>query len=618
MKTPVAQIANTVIPMVINTPKTPLSTEETEAGHPDFGAFLAMLPNTEKEDPSGTIDRDQLLQNDAPLPKEKSQTTASHTIEQRETASNARSSGTPEKRHQLDSFSEERSVSSRIEGELGSASSPANTTNVTEGNPRSIALERLPTNANLASALTATQFQMQTADDKVKQAEAMTLPVTRETKKNSPDQSDPKFLRNGWNEDQTGGILDENGSGTARKKGLYGSGAAISTEPDARLPPARTSSSRDSVSTNTSTALNKSTQSTSDVFTQTGMEPAKLADQVRGPRQSDSISKPKPVHADPLNGNAQSENDATESFRKPKSAKMLDSILIPTGSNAGAPTMATTAPPYRRDSPLSLGQAFDHVDSQVEAGGQKPKVLLPEKQSSRRAGLPTIHTSLTDQDNRSGDIHLTTGKSHQTTTRSQTEETPASGIIRKLLPAKHAGKIEDGVGIKPSLMASLESPDLSSWDSVRISNIPQSALQPLRSELPPHVARQMIEVMVQAVHRPVEIALSPQELGRVRMSIITDDGAITVNIIAERADTIDLMRRHIDQLGQTFRNMGYEQINFAFGHGASRGDEGEKQPHDGQTGTLPDGDERTVQETNAETAVIQLDSLSESGVDIRL
>jgi flagellar hook-length control protein FliK len=124
--------------------------------------------------------------------------------------------------------------------------------------------------------------------------------------------------------------------------------------------------------------------------------------------------------------------------------------------------------------------------------------------------------------------------------------------------------------------------------------------------------------MAGAAHRPTEIALSPQELGRVRMSVIAEDGAITVNILTERPETLDLMRRHIDQLGQTFRAMGYDSINFAFGQGSSAADQnrGDQQHSDQQTSDT--GSDELAEAAPRETTLINLDTASLRGVDIRL
>lgn len=79
------------------------------------------------------------------------------------------------------------------------------------------------------------------------------------------------------------------------------------------------------------------------------------------------------------------------------------------------------------------------------------------------------------------------------------------------------------------------------------------------------IARHLVEV---ASHNPegqLDLVLSPEELGRVRMQLSPSDGAITVAIHAERPETNDLIRRHIDELAKEFQALGYVDIGFSFG-----------------------------------------------------
>jgi flagellar hook-length control protein FliK len=95
------------------------------------------------------------------------------------------------------------------------------------------------------------------------------------------------------------------------------------------------------------------------------------------------------------------------------------------------------------------------------------------------------------------------------------------------------------------------------------------------------VGRQMAEALQKLPDRPVELALSPEELGRVKLSISAAENAITVNVLAERPETLDLMRRHIEQLAKEFETLGYQDIKFAFA-------EGQNDPHHaGQNHTGP-------------------------------
>lgn len=55
---------------------------------------------------------------------------------------------------------------------------------------------------------------------------------------------------------------------------------------------------------------------------------------------------------------------------------------------------------------------------------------------------------------------------------------------------------------------------------------------------------------------PLELALDPPELGRVRMQISEVAGVMTLMIQAERPETADLMRRHLELLAQEFAEAG--------------------------------------------------------------
>lgn len=79
------------------------------------------------------------------------------------------------------------------------------------------------------------------------------------------------------------------------------------------------------------------------------------------------------------------------------------------------------------------------------------------------------------------------------------------------------------------------------------------------------IARQLTSALPGATDGPVEISLNPEELGKVRLAMRTQDDAITVSVQAERPETLDLMRRNIDSLAREFREMGYAQISFDFG-----------------------------------------------------
>ena len=78
------------------------------------------------------------------------------------------------------------------------------------------------------------------------------------------------------------------------------------------------------------------------------------------------------------------------------------------------------------------------------------------------------------------------------------------------------------------------------------------------------VVQQMHMAMPAAPDGAVEVRLNPEELGRVQMSISVQDSGVAVSISVDRPETMDLLRRHIDQLAQEFRDLGYRQTSFSF------------------------------------------------------
>lgn len=86
----------------------------------------------------------------------------------------------------------------------------------------------------------------------------------------------------------------------------------------------------------------------------------------------------------------------------------------------------------------------------------------------------------------------------------------------------------------------------------------------------------------------VELRLSPEELGSVRMQFIQGESGLTVHINAERPETLDLIRRHIDQLAKDLAESGFDSAGFSFG------DENAKGQHKAGSASLDDMPEESV------------------------
>jgi hypothetical protein len=137
-----------------------------------------------------------------------------------------------------------------------------------------------------------------------------------------------------------------------------------------------------------------------------------------------------------------------------------------------------------------------------------------------------------------------------------------------------------------------------------------------RIELPTHIASQIADVARQLPDRPVEITLSPEELGKVRLSFhLSENGAMQVVIAAERADTLDLLRRNVESLITEFRDLGYADSGFTFQNfdqGTQQGGSDAFSPPIGSSATSDMTDSMP-----SETPV-RLSLGSASGMDLRL
>ncbi len=113
----------------------------------------------------------------------------------------------------------------------------------------------------------------------------------------------------------------------------------------------------------------------------------------------------------------------------------------------------------------------------------------------------------------------------------------------------------------------------------------------------------------------VTLTLAPEELGHLRMTISQDAGDVRVMVSADRPETLDLMRRHADQLTAELRGAGFSGATLQFSQGGSGGFT-RSQPQ------LPFGDE--PQASDAEPAAVRLApaertmKTNSAGLDLRL
>ncbi|MCK0095790.1 flagellar hook-length control protein FliK [Yoonia sp. F2084L] len=192
-----------------------------------------------------------------------------------------------------------------------------------------------------------------------------------------------------------------------------------------------------------------------------------------------------------------------------------------------------------------------------------------------------------------------------TTAQAPPEPPPAVAIAQSMLAERHQvvdvqkntsdGEITLGLnGSDRSILTTAATPAM----------VPSTA-----PEMARHAANQIAVVINNSSGKATEIALNPEELGRVRLSMTAVDGAITLHMSTERPETQDLLRRHIDVLAQEFRALGYDTISFSFGpEGQSKQEQG-----------APDIEGEPVLEANdTPQPQASAQATSSSGLDLRI
>lgn len=113
-----------------------------------------------------------------------------------------------------------------------------------------------------------------------------------------------------------------------------------------------------------------------------------------------------------------------------------------------------------------------------------------------------------------------------------------------------------------SLTATRDSTQLTLQRDPRGAPVPPSA----RAELARAAAGQMsASIATRPGSGTVEIALNPEELGRVSISLNGREDGLVIAIAAERPETLDLMRRHLSVLSSEFQKLGYKEMSFDLG-----------------------------------------------------
>lgn len=199
--------------------------------------------------------------------------------------------------------------------------------------------------------------------------------------------------------------------------------------------------------------------------------------------------------------------------------------------------------------------------------------------------------------------------------------TPAAGQAQALPPAPQATTPTNGLqrnlaapDFPAQRDAMLSEPELAlglTTESETENTRPQASTVPRIEALARPVMQQLQQVILRSGNDgQIEVRLSPEELGRVKLAMSPIEAGVAIHITAERSETLELMRRNIEMLESDLRGQGFENLEFTFGQ------EQQENPPEGEP-LLTDAMEQSEPGIVAE--VVSLPRAVHGGrVDIRL
>ena len=117
--------------------------------------------------------------------------------------------------------------------------------------------------------------------------------------------------------------------------------------------------------------------------------------------------------------------------------------------------------------------------------------------------------------------------------------------------------------------------------SIKIERQSIEHIQSIRAPAAPapvanQITTQLPQLLTKAEKQTVELRLDPPELGRVTIHLTTHDQQVTAQVVAERVQTVDLMRQHADLLTATLARAGFSEANLSFQQGQGEGQKPEQ------------------------------------------
>lgn len=284
--------------------------------------------------------------------------------------------------------------------------------------------------------------------------------------------------------------------------------------------------------------------------------------------------------AEPAQGDE--EADESEDTEQAEVDVMIADPTVAATAATPMPTALADASRPKGDSPAPPVKEVDVESAQILPAAPQLALVTPESPGGDSAQTElapaAVDVAETDAQEQSGD-----GLRREPTARRA-----SVAITSGLMPSQPAASPEISASSRPETHAAvresqtadpvigLDLPDLASFtvtvhESRFASLVPDSHTTTRAQPAPDarHVLQQVARKLTDGAEGVVEIALSPEELGKVRLVIAPGEKpAVTVH--ADRPETYDLLRRNAEALDKELRSAGIFGADISFSGGNDR------------------------------------------------
>ncbi|WP_299985118.1 flagellar hook-length control protein FliK [uncultured Ruegeria sp.] len=254
--------------------------------------------------------------------------------------------------------------------------------------------------------------------------------------------------------------------------------------------------------------------------------------------------------------------DKAGSTASPQLVQLANQTVSPNQLDQGnrppaAPSIPSAPPENLHKFPVQT-QAFDNAKNWIPGQAPIQHVMIPESDTHSKRIRAKIEPR----------YDLDTDVANMPTNK-QSPQQPVARTVKPAISAQFMGLA--AIEHPRDTVSAHELHDISALKEISLGSGQREAFAtapviPPRVDTARSIAGQLAAVIsARPGAQGVDIALNPEELGRVSITFTSREDGLHMMITTERPETLDLMRRHIALLSAEFEKLGYEGLSLDLG-----------------------------------------------------